>query len=146
MLGAWLPRRKGDPTMDGVSHFEIAVDDKEKAKAFYASVFGWQIMDLPVEMGGGTGTYTLAMTTDVDEKTQMPTKPGAINGALIERTDKITAPVVTINVASIDDALGKVVAAGGAVVEGKLEIPGMGAYAYVSDVSGNVIGLWETFS
>jgi predicted enzyme related to lactoylglutathione lyase len=137
---------RGNSTMDGVAHFEIAVDDKEKAKAFYGAVFGWQIMDLPVQTAGGTATYTLAMTTEVDEQTQLPTKPGAINGAIVERTDRITAPVVTINVASIDDALGKVAAAGGEVVEGKQELPGMGAYAYVSDVSGNVIGLWETFS
>lgn len=128
--------------MDAVSHFEIAVDDKEKAKQFYATVFGWQTMDMDM---GGAGTYTLALTTEVDEQTQMPTKPGAINGAIIERTDKLTAPVVTINVASIDDALGKVTGAGGTVVAGKQEIPGMGAYAYVSDVSGNVIGIWESF-
>ena len=129
--------------MDGVAHFEIAVDDKEKAKEFYGSVFGWQITDMDM---GGAGTYTMALTTEVDEQTQVPTKPGAINGAIIERTDTITAPVVMINVASVDDALGKVTAAGGAVVEGRQEVPGMGAYAYVSDVSGNVIGLWETFS
>jgi predicted enzyme related to lactoylglutathione lyase len=42
-------------------------------------------------------------------------------------------------------ALGRVAEAGGAVVEGKLEIAGKSAYAYVSDVSGNVIGLWKTF-
>lgn len=128
--------------MDGVAHFEIAVDDKEQAKAFYGSVFGWQITDMDM---GGAGTYTLALTTEVDEQTQIPTRPGAINGALIERTDQINAPVITINVDSVDDTLGKVTAAGGAVVAGRQEVPGMGAYAYVRDVSGNVIGLWETF-
>jgi predicted enzyme related to lactoylglutathione lyase len=131
--------------MDGVAHFEIAVDDKEKAKEFYGSAFGWQIMDMPMQMDGGTGSYTVAMTTEVDPQTQMPTTPGAINGAIIERTDQIKAPVITINVGSIDDALDKVTAAGGSVVQGKQEITGMGAYAYVTDVSGNVIGLWETF-
>ena len=132
--------------MDGVSHFEIAVDDKEKAKQFYAGVFGWQIMDMPMQTGGGSVSYTIAMTTEVDPQTQMPTAPGAINGAIIERTPEITSPVITIAVSSIDDALGKVSAAGGSVVQGKQEIAGMGAYAYVTDVSGNVIGLWETFS
>jgi len=132
--------------MDGVAHFEIAVDDKEKAKEFYARVFGWQIMDMPMPTGDTTSSYTIAMTTEVDPQTQMPTSPGAINGAIIERTDKLKAPVITIAVGSIDDALGKVAAAGGSVVQGKQEIAGMGAYAYVTDVSGNVIGLWETFS
>lgn len=130
--------------MDRVAHFEIAVDDKEKAKAFYAGVFGWQIMDIPVEMGGGTGTYTTAMTTPTDPQTMQPTEPGGINGAIVERTAQISAPVITIYVTSIDECLQKVTAAGGSVVTARQEIPGMGAYAYLTDVSGNVIGLWET--
>ncbi len=130
--------------MDRVAHFEIAVDDKEKAKEFYGSVFGWQIMDVPVQMGGGTGTYTIAMTTATDPQTQMPTEPGAINGAIVERTGQITGPVITIYVDSIDDCLDKIAGAGGTVVAGKQEVPGMGYYAYVTDVSGNVVGLWET--
>lgn len=130
--------------MDRVAHFEITVDDKEKAKAFYAGVFGWQIMDIPVEMGGGTGTYTTAMTTPTDPQTMQPTEPGGINGAIVERTAQISAPVITIYVESIDECLQKATAAGGTVVTGRQEIPGMGAYAYLSDVSGNVIGLWET--
>jgi uncharacterized protein len=130
--------------MDGVAHFEIAVDDKEKAKAFYGAVFGWQINDFPVPMGDGTATYTTAMTTPTDPETMQPTAPGAINGAIVERRDKLTGPVITVYVTSIDDTLAKVTAAGGTVVEGRQEIPGMGAYAYVTDVSGNVVGLWET--
>jgi hypothetical protein len=130
--------------MDRVAHFEIAVDDKDKAKAFYSSVFGWQIMDLPVQMGGGTGTYTTAMTVATDPQTQMPTEPGAINGAIVERTAQITAPVITVYVESIDDCVEKVTSAGGTVVAGKQQIPGMGAYAYVTDVSNNVVGLWES--
>lgn len=130
--------------MDRVAHFEIAVDDKEKAKQFYANVFGWQIMDVPVEMGGGSGTYTIAVTTPTDPQTQQPTEPGGINGAIVERTSQISAPVITVYVGSIDDCLQKVSAAGGSVVMGRQAIPGMGAYAYVTDVSGNVVGLWET--
>jgi uncharacterized protein len=130
--------------MDRVAHFEIAVDDKEKAKAFYSSVFGWQIMDIPVQMGGGTGTYTTAMTTPTDPQTMQPTEAGGINGAIVERTSQISAPVVTVYVGSIDECIKKVTAAGGTVVMDRQAIPGMGAYAYVTDVSGNVVGLWET--
>lgn len=130
--------------MDAVAHFEIAVDDKEKAKEFYAAVFGWQIVDYPVPMGDGTATYTTAMTTPTDPQTRQPTTPGAINGAIVERRDRITAPVITVYVPSIEGSLAKVTAAGGTVIEGRQEIPGMGAYAYVTDVAGNVVGLWET--
>jgi hypothetical protein len=130
--------------MDRVAHFEIAVDDKDEAKRFYASVFGWQITDYPVHMDGGTATYTSVTTTPTNPETQEPTEPGGINGAIIERTDKITAPVITVYVESIDDALAKVAAAGGTVLEARQEVAGMGYYAYVTDVSGNVVGLWES--
>ena len=33
--------------MDGVVHFEIPVDDAERAKAFYGTVFDWQMQDVP---------------------------------------------------------------------------------------------------
>jgi uncharacterized protein len=130
--------------MDRVAHFEIAVDDKDKAKEFYSSVFGWQIMDVPMQVAGDTASYTLAMTTPTDPQTQMPTEPGGINGAIVERTGAITGPVITIYVQSIYDCLEKVTAAGGTIVAGRQEIQGMGAYAYVTDISGNIVGLWES--
>jgi predicted enzyme related to lactoylglutathione lyase len=130
--------------MDRVAHFEIAVDNKDKAKEFYGSVFGWQIMDVPMQAEGGTTSYTTATTIATDPQTQMPIEPGGINGAIVERTAAITGPVVTIYVESIYDCLEKVTAAGGTIVAGRQEVPGMGAYAYVTDVSGNVVGLWES--
>jgi uncharacterized protein len=135
---------RGEVTMDRVAHFEIAVEDKDKAKEFYSSVFGWQIMDVSMPVEGGTSSYTTAMTTATDPQTQMPIEPGGINGAIVERTGAITGPIVTIYVESIYDCLEKVTAAGGTIVAGRQEIQGMGAYAYVTDVSGNVVGLWET--
>lgn len=129
--------------MNKVTHFEIPAYDKERSKEFYSTVFGWQIVDSPVQMGGGTGTYTSASTVETDQTTYLPTEPGAINGAIIERTGQITAPVITITVDSIDEHLKKVTDAGGKIVEGKLEIENMGYYAYVLDPADNVIGLWE---
>jgi predicted enzyme related to lactoylglutathione lyase len=129
--------------MDKVTHFEIPTDDKAKSANFYEAVFGWQIAEVPVQMNGGTGKYTTATTTDTDPKTMAPKEPGGINGALIERNDKFQAPVVTVTVDSIDNHLDKVEETGGKVIEGKQNIENMGSYAYVSDPSGNVIGLWE---
>lgn len=129
--------------MDKVTHFEIPANDKEKAKQFYSSVFEWQINDIPVQMGGGEGSYTTATTVDVDQQTMVPTEPGAINGAIIARDATRSAPVITVTVESIEESLQKVTSAGGSVVDERQEIPGMGAYAYVSDPSGNVVGLWE---
>jgi uncharacterized protein len=126
--------------MDKVLHFEIPMDDRDRAKSFYSSVFGWQLQTM--EMGGGE--YTTATTTPVDEKTRFPIEPGAINGGMTERQGPVSAPVITIGVDAIDDTLKQVEAAGGNVVQARTEIPDMGAFAYFTDSEGNVMGLWET--
>jgi uncharacterized protein len=126
--------------MDKVVHFEIPVDDRERAKSFYGSVFEWNLMDS--DMGGGQ-VYTTAQTTGIDENMR-PTEPGAINGGIMDRNPGIGAPVITIGVDSIDDALKKVEASGGSTITPRTEIPNMGAYGYFKDSEGNVMGLWET--
>lgn len=123
--------------MDKVVHFEIPAEDLERAKAFYGAMFGWEMVDVPGM------AYTMVRTVPVDEQ-QMPTEPGAINGGMMGRSPEYPAsPVLTIDVASIDDALERIEAAGGSVVRPKTEIPGMGAFAYFSDTEGNTLGLWE---
>jgi predicted enzyme related to lactoylglutathione lyase len=123
--------------MRKVVHFEIPADDLERAKRFYGTIFGWQLDDMP-EMG-----YTIVRTTDVDPETQMPTAPGAINGGMMARSPETPSPVLTIDVASIDESLKEVESAGGRVVQPRTEIPGMGAFAYFADCEGNTLGLWE---
>ena len=127
--------------MDKVVHFEIPVDDAARAKDFYSSIFDWQLND--ADMGGGN-IYTTVVTTPVDQQTQLPTEPGAINGGLMNRTPDLSVPVITIGVDAIDDTLKKVEAGGGIVVQPRTEIPNMGAFAYFKDSEGNVLGLWET--
>lgn len=127
--------------MAKVVHFEIPAADLERAKGFYGSVFGWDLTT--VAMAGG-GEYTSVVTTPVDEATQVPREPGAINGGMVLRDERTPAPVITIDVPAIDDALEQVEASGGSVVTPRTAIPGMGAYAYFKDSEGNVMGLWET--
>jgi predicted enzyme related to lactoylglutathione lyase len=123
--------------MRKVVHFEIPADDVTRAKDFYGSLFGWQLVDMEGM------DYTLVMTVPVDDQ-QMPTEPGAINGGLMKRAADTPSPILTIDVGSIDDALERIQAAGGSVVRPRQEIPGMGAYAYFKDPEGNTVGLWET--
>ena len=125
--------------MDKVIHFEIPVDDQARANEFYASVFDWGMKDN--DMGGGI-VYTSAMTVATDER-MLPNEPGAINGGIMKRTSDTPAPVITIQVDSIDEALKKVEAEGGATVQPRTEIPNMGAFAYFKDSEGNTMGLWE---
>jgi hypothetical protein len=128
--------------MPKVVHFEIPADDLDRAKNFYGSVFGWQLQTMPMPQGG---EYTSVVTTAVDQQTQMPTEPGAINGGMVQREEPTSAaPVITVDVEHIDDALREIEANGGRTVTPRTAIPGMGAFAYFKDSEGNVMGLWET--
>lgn len=127
--------------MNKVVHFEIPADNLERAKKFYAEVFGWEISEWPMPQGG---VYTGVRSVGVDEKTQLPLESGAINGALVDRSAENPAPLVTMDVESINAHFSKIEAAGGSRLVERTEIPGMGAYAYAKDSEGNVIGLWES--
>lgn len=124
--------------MDKVVHFEMPADDATRARAFYGVVFKWGLQ--PME----GYDYTLAITTPLDNQTQMPTEPGAINGGIRQRTPETPTPVLMIHVVSIDESLKKVEAEGGRTLQPRTEMGGMGAYARFADTEGNVLGLWET--
>jgi uncharacterized protein len=121
-----------------VVHFELPVDDQDRAKAFYTGAFGWNLADVP-----GL-SYTLATTTPSADRG--PTDPGAINGGMAGRGGPITAPLITIEVTDIDDALGTVERLGGKTVQGRAPVGDMGFTAYFADTEGNVVGLWQTAS
>ncbi len=121
--------------MDKVVHFEIPFDDKSRASKFYSEAFGWKLTDFP-EM-----TYVMAETAPSGERG--PTEPGAINGGLFPRPKEAPHPTLYVAVESIDAALKKILSAGGKVVTPKTPIPGMGAFARITDTEGNVIGLFE---
>jgi predicted enzyme related to lactoylglutathione lyase len=124
---------------DKVVHFEIPYDDGERARAFYGETFGWQLMPMP-DLG-----YTMVMTGPTDQETGA-TEPGFINGGMFERSEEFPGkgPTIVIDVASIDEALRKVEAAGGKVVRERTPVGEMGFTAYFTDTEGNLVGLWET--
>ena len=122
--------------MDKVVHFEIPFDNKDRAMKFYTQCFGWQLQDMP-DMN-----YVMANTVATGPDYR-PTELGAINGGLFARPKEAPSPALYIGVASVDEAIQKVEAAGGKVVTPKTPIPGMGAYGRITDTEGNVIGLFE---
>jgi predicted enzyme related to lactoylglutathione lyase len=123
--------------MDKVVHFEIPFDNKQRAMKFYSDSFGWQLMDMP-DM-----KYVMANTVAVDDR-HMPKEAGAINGGLFDRPKDAPHPMIYVGVGSVETTVKKVQAAGGKVVTAKTPIPGMGAFARVTDTEGNVIGLFES--
>jgi predicted enzyme related to lactoylglutathione lyase len=82
-----------------VVHFEVPVDDMERAKKFYTEVFGWQMFPPDPVMG-----YQSVGTTQVNEKF-MPKDPGAINGGMVPREGANKYPIITLDVDDIDAAL-----------------------------------------
>jgi predicted enzyme related to lactoylglutathione lyase len=122
-----------------VVHFEIPVDDGERARAFYGGVFGWQLMEMP-EMG-----YTM-VTTGPSDPEKGPSEPGFINGGIFQRGDQFPgkAPNIVIDVPSIDDTLATIKDAGGSVATERMPVGDMGFTAYFTDTEGNLVGLWET--
>jgi uncharacterized protein len=126
--------------MDPIVHFEIPVTDLEKARSFYGSIFDWKLTDWPMPDGS---TYIGVHTTPINEETREPLKPGAINGGIMQKNDKVGTPVFAIHVSSIEEKMEMIKEAGGSEVMPKTDMMGMGFYAYAKDPSGNVIGLWE---
>ena len=122
-----------------VVHFEIPYDDGDRARSFYGAAFGWQLVPMQ-DLG-----YTMVMTGPTDPESGA-TEPGFINGGMFERTADFpgTGPNIVVDVTSIDQALGKVEEAGGAVVRGRTPVGEMGFTAYFTDTEGNLVGLWET--
>lgn len=115
--------------MSRVIHFEIPSDDPARARRFYERAFGWTF-----QSWGGPMEYWLA-TTGKDG-------PG-IDGGLLPRQAPGQTVSCTLGVASVDESLRAVQAAGGAVTVPKSAIPGVGWLAYFADPEGNVIGLMQ---
>jgi predicted enzyme related to lactoylglutathione lyase len=122
-----------------VVHFEIPFDDGDRAQKFYGQTFGWQVMPMPGM------DYTIVMTGPSDPE-EGPTETGFINGGMFERSGQFEgkAPIIVIDVPSVDDALRKVEAAGGKAASEKMPVGDMGFAGYFTDTEGNIIGLWES--
>ena len=117
--------------MSRVVHFEISVDDMQRAINFYKNALGWEI-----SQWDGPQEYWLVSTGKKEE-------PG-IDGALTLR-ENTTPPVVnTIDVKNLDEALKKVVNSGGTISVDKMSVPGIGFLAYCLDTEGNLFGMMES--
>lgn len=122
--------------MDKIVHFDVPVNDPEKAKAFYEKVFGWQIAEVP------NMNYWMITTTESGED-RMPKEPGAINGGMYKRDQEGDVAVVVVNVPDVDERLKQAEEAGATLVMPKTEVGDMGWYARIKDPEGNVIGVWQ---
>ena len=120
-----------------IVHFEIQVDDIERAKKFYSDVFGWEF---PLWMEN----YYGVMTGPKDSKEL------GINGGLLKRPCPPPKPeqgtnayVCTVQVEDYDAIHNKIIAAGGQVAMPKFAIMNMAWQGYYIDSEGNTFGIHQ---
>ena len=123
-------------------HFEIHVDNPERAIKFYQDVFDWKFQ----KWGPDDKPYWMVMTADKGSK-----EPG-INGGLLPRPKEckplesgaaLNAYACTMQVENIDEIIKKIEAAGGKLAMPKFALSGMAWQAYYIDTEGNIFGIHQ---
>lgn len=110
-----------------ITHIDIPVSDHRKASAFYSTLFGWQISEIP-----GFEGYPMWQAPN-----------GVSGGGLAPRGETFTSPRSYVEVDSIEDVLAQVTELGGEVVMEKSPIDETSWFASFRDLDGNEIGLYE---
>lgn len=125
--------------MSKVIHFEVHADDIERAKSFYASVFGWQYQD----WSDYTGTPYFGVVAG--EEAEM----GA-NGAIMLRRSEgptsgqgLNAFCCTMGVEDYDKTHDAIIKNGGKVALPKAALPGMAWQGYYIDTEANIFGIHQ---
>ena len=124
-----------------IVHFEIPVDNVDRATKFYSEIFDWQIKKYDMPTGGEP--YYMIYTVETDDKGMVKEK-GGINGGLMKRKEPKQSFVNYVAVDDIDSMLSKIKEKGGRVCMEKTEIgKDMGWIAAFIDPEGNMMGLHE---
>ena len=113
-----------------VVHWELWSKDPQRIADFYARVFDWKVQEMPqmsyhmVDTGG----------------------EGGINGGIMKPQEGPWPGNMAfyVDVESIEDAMRRIVEAGGKVMVPRQEVPGMGAFGLFEDPDGRVLGVWQT--
>lgn len=121
-------------------HFEIPVDDMQRAQTFYKELFGWEI----TSAGDDFDDYYIVHTVPTD-KDGMLKEPG-VNGGMLKKTNPDQPIINYISVDDIDAALSKVESLGGSVLMPKMPIEGIGWNCVVKDTEGNTFGMIQKTS
>lgn len=119
---------------------ELATTKPEQAKHFYAELFGWSCTDRGVTAEGASKTYTLCSlpqgnVAGIFELSQEEVRRGIAPhwGSYVSVTD-VAAITQTVRGSSGPHA--------GRVIEGPLDIPGVGRMSVLQDPSGAVVRAW----
>lgn len=112
------------------THFDLTVDNPERAIKFYKDTFGWKF-----EKWDGPMEYWMVTTGEERE-------PG-INGGLSKKGESGMPNMNTISVPSVEKFSKTIQDNGGKVLMPKMPIPGVGWFATCQDTEGNIFGIIE---
>jgi uncharacterized protein len=110
-----------------ITHIDIPVQDMQQARAFYQTLFGWQIEEIP-----GYEGYPMW---------QAPNRVSG--GGLAPRSEGFTQPRSYVEVDSIEETLAQATENGGTVLMQRQPISETSWWAILQDPDGNVVGLYE---
>jgi hypothetical protein len=116
--------------MGKVVNFHLPADDVERAATFYREVFGWE--------------FVANSSSPVPYLVYQPSADGGagVPAAITKRQEIVKAPVPTIEVEHIDQAMLDIAMKGGQQARVQ-DIPGLGRFGYAIDSEGNVIALLQ---
>ena len=121
---------KATQTPASIVWFEIPADNVERARKFYAALFGWKIEKFPaavenywhIDTGGSNDTP---------------------DGGLMPRMHPQQPITNYVLVPSVDEAAAKVEKLGGKIMRPKTAVGEMGYFVICRDTENNEFALWE---
>jgi uncharacterized protein len=113
---------------------DLQTSDQDAAKEFYAGLFGWTYDDQPMPQGP---VYSMAMLGEHPVAAIAPQSPELAAAGAPPMWNTYLA------VDSVDEAVGKVEAAGGKVAMAAFDVMDAGRMAFVLDPSGAAVALWQ---
>ena len=107
-----------------IDYVEISVTDLEAAKAFYATAFGWSLVDYGPDYAGIQGSQT------------------EMGGLKRDEEVKGGGPLVIVYSEDLERSVDQVTAAGGTILEPIYGFPG-GRRFHFADPAGNELAVWS---
>ena len=120
--------------MAQVAHFSINADDLDRARAFYANVFGWKF-----EAWGPPGFYMI----EAGDTLKVPLRASLQKRRELIPGTRMTGFECTISVPDIDAAARAVEGNGGRIVMPICTLAGIGRLLFFQDPEGNLAGAME---
>jgi hypothetical protein len=112
--------------------FEVYSGDLDATKKFYADVFGWTSQDMDM----GSFVYPMLSNNEVPHS-------GIMNLNTPEMANVPPHWLVYFHTADIAASCAKVTGAGGQVMHGPMDVPGVGQIAIIQDNVGAVFALHQ---